>query len=178
MSYNNPTKLLFADENGKVCDKNCGWQLQFDQLSSYEFKNSKNLMMVIKFLKRKLDQISFNNSKILNKSLMTVVMNYVLMCSSNKIQEFEPKIQPEQEQDFLKYALSFLKHFIAFIPKEETLRGVSFEIIFIMCGVWLSRVCVIGYVSLNFEENQPCSCSSFFLSCSNLLIWNCLWLSN
>lgn len=127
MKYN-PNLLQFADKDGERCEKNRDWQLQFDQLSSFECKNSKNLMAVKKFIMRKLDQMNINNMKILNKTINSVVINYVLMCSLKEIQEFEPKIEPEQEQEFHKFALSFLNHFISFIPKEETLRGVSFKI--------------------------------------------------
>lgn len=125
MKYN-PTKLIFPDENGEICDKNSNWQLQFDQLPSYHFANSKNLMAVVKNISRKLDQLDINNMKILNKAIISVVMNYLLMCTSREIQEFEPQVKPGEEQDFFKFALSFLKHFISFIPKEEVLRGVSF----------------------------------------------------
>ncbi|KAL5292890.1 hypothetical protein ACFFRR_011570 [Megaselia abdita] len=122
MKYD-PALLLFADQNGDKCDKNSDFQLQFDQLPSFTSKNSKNLMAVIKYVMRKLDQININNMKVLNRALHSVFMHYILMCSSKRIQEYEKEIQPDQEQDFHKFALSFLKHFISFIPKEETLRG-------------------------------------------------------
>uniref|UniRef100_T1GMJ8 Uncharacterized protein n=1 Tax=Megaselia scalaris TaxID=36166 RepID=T1GMJ8_MEGSC len=121
--FNMSSSLLFPDEDGNsVPEKNSTLMGHFEKLPNFEFKNSKNLSKVIKFIKRKQHQITIHNTKIFNKALDCIFMNYILMCSS-KIQEFEPDIKPEEEQDFFKYALSFLNHVFTFIPREEILRG-------------------------------------------------------